>query len=605
MSRSTLPLVASLLGAVAPAIAQDGSPTRNVRRADPAVTPTVSQATSNGVELLLTNIVGLPESAVPGLPGVFFDPGTGTTDFDRVYGSPNGNWIITAFADLPSDQDELVIVNGALVQQEGQPGPWTGNTENAGSFDRKVDVNDAGDFTFATNTDGATNDDYIVTNVGGVWGFAAREGDAVGPLPGNTYDDLIDSSVMLASGAVGFSADGIDGTVPTTEDDILVLDGAPLLQEGVSIPANQAAGGMEFMENFDLSDFFATEDGANWLIQGDLTGDTASDDVVIVNGTVVLQEGSIVPGSSFTEPIDFAGIFAVYMDNGGNWYARGDNDVTSVDWLVRNGTLFKTLGDPIFAGASEVFDDTTFAPGFFLHVGNSLGDYVIGGFTDNADTDRNAVLVLNDQRVICREGDPVDLDGNGMMDDDAFIGTFGDDDAHLADSGLLYLVVQIEDSLGDVRGQAVLSLDTGAPSIGTNYCSANPNSTGVTGTIEAVGSEIVALNEVTLVATGLPTSAFGFFLTSMTQGFVANPGGSAGNLCLSGAIGRYVGPGQIQNTGSAGEFSLDIDLTTIPQPTGSVAVLVGETWNFQAWHRDSVGGSATSNFTDGVSVDFE
>ncbi|MEM6672036.1 MAG: hypothetical protein AAF726_04290 [Planctomycetota bacterium] len=605
MIRHSLSLIPPLLVPLATASAQDGSPTRNVNAFSSTVTtPVIAQSTSGTVELLLTNIVGLPESQVPGLPGVFFDPGTGTTDFDRVYGSPGGNWIITAFADLPSDEAELVLVNGTVVQREGQPGPWTGGTENAGSFDRRCDVNDSGDFTFATNTDGAANDDYIVTNVGGAWGFAAREGDAIGPLPGNTYDDLIDSPIMLASGAVGFSADGIDGAVPSTQDDILVLDGTLLLQEGVSIPAGQAAGAMEFMENFDLSDFFATEDGANWLIQGDLTGDSASDDVVILNGNVVLQEGTIVPGSTFTDPIDFAGIFAVYLDEGGNWFARGDNDVSSVDWIVRNGTLLKTLGDPIFAGATEVFDDTTFAPGFFMHIGNSFGDYIIGGVTNSVNLDANAVLVKNDERVICREGDPVDLDGNGMLDDDAFIGTFGDDDGHLDDDGMLYLVVQIEDANGDVRGQAVLRMDTGTPSIGTNYCTAVPNSTGTTGVIAAIGSAMASDNDVTLIATDLPINAFGFFLASQVQGFVTNPGGSAGNLCLAGSIGRYVGPGQIQTTGLEGEFSLVIDLTNVPQPTGPVSVMAGENWNFQAWHRDSVGGSATSNFTDATSVDF-
>lgn len=37
-------------------------------------------------------------------------------------------------------------------------------------------------------------------------------------------------------------------------------------------------------------------------------------------------------------------------------------------------------------------------------------------------------------------------------------------------------------------------------------------------------------------------------------------------------------------------------------PTGSVSVLAGETWNWQAWFRD-VGG--TSNFSDGVSIQFQ
>jgi hypothetical protein len=140
--------------------------------------------------------------------------------------------------------------------------------------------------------------------------------------------------------------------------------------------------------------------------------------------------------------------------------------------------------------------------------------------------------------------------------------------------------------------------------LGTNYCTAVPNSTGNTGSISATGSAIRANNDVTLEASSLPNNSFGFFLTSRTQGFTANPGGSMGNLCLGSPIGRYVGPGQIKNTGLLGAFSLVLDLSQTPTPTGLVSINAGETWNFQSWHRDAVGGVATSNFTDGLSISF-
>ncbi len=139
-------------------------------------------------------------------------------------------------------------------------------------------------------------------------------------------------------------------------------------------------------------------------------------------------------------------------------------------------------------------------------------------------------------------------------------------------------------------------------SLGMNYCMTNPNSTGATSEIAAIGSRVSANNDVTLVASNLPNSTFGFFIVSQTQGFVPNPNSSMGNLCLSGAIGRYVGPGQIQNTMNAGGFSLPLNLMMTPQPNGFVMVSSGQTWNYQAWHRDSTGGSTTSNFTDGLSI---
>jgi hypothetical protein len=142
------------------------------------------------------------------------------------------------------------------------------------------------------------------------------------------------------------------------------------------------------------------------------------------------------------------------------------------------------------------------------------------------------------------------------------------------------------------------------PGIGTSYCTANPNSTGSAASMLVTGSASVSANNVVLEASDLPLNAFGFFLTSRTQGFVPNPGGSAGNLCIAGAIGRYVGPGQVRNSGLTGSFALAVDLAQHPTPTGPVAVVPGESWNFTAWYRDAVGGVATSNLTDGYNVNF-
>jgi hypothetical protein len=139
--------------------------------------------------------------------------------------------------------------------------------------------------------------------------------------------------------------------------------------------------------------------------------------------------------------------------------------------------------------------------------------------------------------------------------------------------------------------------------LGTTYCSpAVVNSTGVPAEIGAQGSLVVTANMLTVEAEHLPLSSFGYFLTSRTQGFTANPGGSMGHLCLGGSIGRFVGPGQIQNSGTTGAIALGVNLMGLPTPTGPVAGVAGETWSFQAWYRDAVGGNPTSNFTNGVAL---
>lgn len=143
----------------------------------------------------------------------------------------------------------------------------------------------------------------------------------------------------------------------------------------------------------------------------------------------------------------------------------------------------------------------------------------------------------------------------------------------------------------------------GGGTLGTNYCTATANSTGATGAISAFGSILAASNDVTLSGANLPAGQFGIFVTSAISGFVPNPAGSNGNLCLAGSLGRFVGPGQILQINGSGSMSLSIDLTAIPSGAGTIAVVAGDTRYFQAWHRDGVGGG--SNFTDGLEVTFQ
>ena len=145
---------------------------------------------------------------------------------------------------------------------------------------------------------------------------------------------------------------------------------------------------------------------------------------------------------------------------------------------------------------------------------------------------------------------------------------------------------------------------SGMGGVGTPSCSSTVNSTGAVSCLAGTGSASVGSNNLTLVATGLPAYVFGYFTTSTVQGFVMNPGGSEGNLCLGGSIGRYVGAGQIQQSDAAGRFSLLLDLANTPQPSGSVAISNGETWTFQAWHRDANAAGVTSNLTNGLEVVF-
>ncbi|MFT7680017.1 MAG: hypothetical protein ACI8QC_004023 [Planctomycetota bacterium] len=157
---------------------------------------------------------------------------------------------------------------------------------------------------------------------------------------------------------------------------------------------------------------------------------------------------------------------------------------------------------------------------------------------------------------------------------------------------------------GDTNNQSDVFMRDRSPfSIGDNYCGpANLNSSGNPARISAFGDGTVSSNNLTLVATQLPLNVWGYFLNSDLQGFIPFPGGSSGNLCLGGGIGRH--SNQVANSGAGGELMIHVDLTVLPRASGVHSVLAGETWNFQCWFRDFQSGP-TSNFTDGIEIVFQ
>lgn len=136
--------------------------------------------------------------------------------------------------------------------------------------------------------------------------------------------------------------------------------------------------------------------------------------------------------------------------------------------------------------------------------------------------------------------------------------------------------------------------------LGSRTCAGQAmNSSGSPAKLFLVGSEVTANNGLVLNVTSLPANALGYPINSDTLGFAAMPGGSQGNLCLGGTIGRHIS--QVTSSGSAGFVSIPIDLTTLPRAGANVAAMAGETWRFQYWTRDA-NPSPTSNFSDVVSV---
>lgn len=460
-----------LLAAAAQLAAQDGVAPLPVVGVDNIFSAT------HDLNIVHVNTPGHPTNVVPGL-GVAFKPGGITTAFGRPITSGNGvHFAINCETNQGALLDDIILRNGSVLIQEGSPTPWAGGAFNVGTIDEEFGLNDAGDMLFGNNTSSTVNDDDLALFQGGVWTLIAQEGGPVSTLlpgivggPAGTWDDAIDSPRLSNLGVPLFRATGIDGlTTGVTNDAVLVLGPGLALQKGVDVPLGQAFGLTDAWENFDLNDLYVSPNGAVVLVQGDLTGATTGDDVVVLNGTVVVQENVVLAGSTFAEPVDLDGIVKPWVDRGGNWYVRGNNDVTETDWVYRNGVVVAESSgtNEVVPGSGEFWDDATFADCFFAFDGNSLGQYVLGGVTSAAATS-NGVIVFDDgagfRRVVARESDPIDLDGNGLFDDDRFFNTFGNDDVLLLDDGTIVLTATLKDGAGAVVDQGLFRLTPKAAS---------------------------------------------------------------------------------------------------------------------------------------------
>lgn len=185
--------------------------------------------------------------------------------------------------------------------------------------------------------------------------------------------------------------------------------------------------------------------------------------------TVGVASPPPAPPIALVEPADDAVPFTVAALNvtpGGDWLARG-TDEAGREWVFRNGEPVALAGAPVTLNPDEPerFIMSRGLPAFFSMQTNRAGDIVIGGVIDagaasgesggGQGTEHAAAVILNNQRVILRQGDAIDLDADGV-DDDAFIHSFSADGAILTDTGFYYFNAEIRDAAGAILGRALL-----------------------------------------------------------------------------------------------------------------------------------------------------
>jgi hypothetical protein len=122
--------------------------------------------------------------------------------------------------------------------------------------------------------------------------------------------------------------------------------------------------------------------------------------------------------------------------------------------------------------------------------------------------------------------------------------------------------------------------------------------------LQHTGGLDLATNDTVLRASGVPNASFGYFLCSRVHQVPAGLPGSQGQLCLGAPLGRFNRPGEVVSGVPGGTVQLTLDLTNLPQPSGSVAATTGESWHFQLWYRDA-NPQVTSNLSEAIRLTFE
>ncbi|MDY7107713.1 MAG: hypothetical protein SYC29_03660 [Planctomycetota bacterium] len=427
------------------------------------------------IEVIFTEVPGHPTAQVPGAVDENGDPvDTEFKSMEILSVSPDGGqWILKGRNWLGSELETMLLLGagteGAVFAQEGQP-VHDGQPAEVYDFfgSSPPNFNELGQFIYtarARDGDPATRHKGIFFD--GTDFIMVREmsDPALGLVdlpPGDSGDELFGNSFnsvhLLNDGSFGSHDPTIQNIHSSRRPAVFYKDTA-FLQTGIS-PV-----GDSIWDDMAMNTFWTTPDGTRWILEGKDAGAENQDLILVVDDVVVLREGSAIPGSG----IILADIFHTKLIASGDWFCRGD-DPADNDWAVRSGALLAATGDPVVAGEAELWTHA-----FYSFTGNRNGDWVLAGTTDNPDIQVDSVIALNGEEVVVREGDPVDLDGNGMFDDDAFIGrgdaaldAFRPDDIFLTDDGMLYFFCSLRNAAGEdlgsfgTGGDAFLRLAVGA-----------------------------------------------------------------------------------------------------------------------------------------------
>ncbi len=195
----------------------------------------------------------------------------------------------------------------------------------------------------------------------------------------------------------------------------LMIEGS-LVAEGALLPP--AAGGIN-NENWDNFDFIGITEDGQYMFTGDTNGSSPIDEIVVVNGQVVLREGDELP----TGEILSGSIEGGSMNEQGDWAVIWDGDLggENREFLIVNGDLVLAETWQVDWDGNGLLDDNTPLVNFTGLSTLVLGDrYPDGSFDvlftadvefQGQDLEAGFILTMPGTGNPC----PFDLDDNGAV----------------------------------------------------------------------------------------------------------------------------------------------------------------------------------------------
>jgi hypothetical protein len=342
---------------------------------------------------------------------------------------------------------------GANIRTEGTFGPLVQT-----SFESFYGMDDAGSVAYSASGTGGPVDGFD----------SAWKDDTPLAVEGDPYPHLGGQWWRFAS-RPGISADGVPfwvGGLTSTQGGNTENRGLFFGTPGVALPLGGDAvpdlPALLSTANTVSFDYRFSELATDYIAEVQMEGTSTSDNAMVVSGAglilggTLVREGNVIPvsvggvGGEAWDNFDFTGI-----TEAGDFFFTGDTDgdAATDEFILKNGVMMVREGDIVdgemISGSLE---------GAYM---NRDGDIA---YIWDVDGGALEALFLND-RLLLKEGEAVDFDGNGVVDPGAVVSSF---------TGIASLTLSDRD-LGNVKVYFTADVDTAGTSSTTDdvegfYC---------------------------------------------------------------------------------------------------------------------------------------